>query len=286
MTEETPNSTNETPLQRQSIDQFISTYVGNNSAHRTFRLALANTKALAYVLAKGDSTVLRGFLTDAAEVKQRFKAGDFAMGVCGGPNTTTQIHIGVAITAKEIALIESEPGGFVSQALGLIYREVYRIFETYLIGLFEEIAIKDKRVLFTNQKITHEEVLRSHASDLQRLIIEERKAELTRLGFKGLEKTFDGIGLPIIPMSEPPPLAEQRWVRNRLILLSAIRNVIEHNRSIVNREFIDVIPHSVYGIGDQIVIDTTKLGDALCAAEWTIDNLNRRAVGKYGIDVV
>jgi len=55
MTEENPNSTTEIPLQRQSIDQLIFTYVGNNSAHRTFRLALANAKALAYVLAKGDS---------------------------------------------------------------------------------------------------------------------------------------------------------------------------------------------------------------------------------------
>ena len=85
-------------------------------------------------------------------------------------------------------------------------------------------------------------------------------------------------------MSEPPSLAEQRWVRNRLISLSAIRNVIEHNRSVVNREFIELVPNSPYAVGDRIVIDTTKLGDTLCAVEWTSDNLNPRAVAKFGID--
>lgn len=282
--EEKVNINSETPLQRQSMDQLLVTYVGTNAAHRSFRAALANAKALAYVLAKGNSTVLRGFLDDAAEVKRKFKEGHFAMGVCGGPNTTTSIHIGVAITSTEITLIEAEPGGFVSLALGLIYREVHRVFETYLLDLFEEIASKDKRVLFSNHKISHEDALRAVTpADLHRRIIEDRKAELSRIGFKGLEKTFDGMGLPIIPMLEPPPLPEQRWVQTRLILLSAIRNLIEHNRSVVNREFIDVVPNSPYPMDARIVIDTTLLGDTLCAVEWTADRLNRRAMDKFGL---
>jgi hypothetical protein len=272
------------PIVNTDISELVVAYIGQNDAHKSFRVALANAKALAFVLARGDSTVLRDFLTYAAEMRQKFAGPDFAFGVCGGPNTTTTIHLGVAITGTEINLIQAEEGGFKSQALGLIYREVHRVFETYLIDLFEEIARRDKRVLYSNQKISHEDALRaSDPVDLQRFIIENRKAELSRVGFEGLEKTFDNVGLPIITMLEPPPRAEQEEIRGRLIYLSAVRNVIEHNRSIVNQEFVDLVPTSRYRVGERIVIDTTELGDALRAVEWTVDRLNRRAIEKFGI---
>jgi hypothetical protein len=130
----------------------------------------------------------------------------------------------------------------------------------------------------------HEAALRAASpTELQHIIIDERKAELTRAGFAGLEKAFDGMGLPIVPMSEPP-IAEQLDVRRRLIFLSAIRNLIEHNRSVVNREFENLVPTSGYVAGDRIAMTVTELGDALSAAEWTADDLNRRAIEKFGID--
>ena len=139
-------------------------------------------------------------------------------------------------------------------------------------------------MLFTNQKITHEDALRAaDPAELQRLIIEERKAELTRAGFRRLEKTFEGMGLPIAPMLEPPPRAAQEDIRRRLILLSAVRNVIEHNRSRVNRGFLDLVPDSGYSIGNPITITVTELGDAFSAVEWTADQLNQRAIEKFGI---
>lgn len=263
----------------------LRAYIGSNAAHRSFRAALANAKALVFVLARPDSTVLQEFLARAEKAKQRGPGEDFAIGLAGGRSTAASLQAGVHLTGTEIALIDSELGGFVPQALGLVYREIHRVFETYLIDLFEEIATREKRVLSSSQKITHEAVLSAASlAELQKIIIEERKPELTHGGFDVLEKVFGGMGLPIIPMSEPPPLAEQEDIRGRLILLGAIRNLIEHNRSVVNREFQSLVPRSGYATGERISITLTELGDALSAVEWTADNLNRRAIKKFGVD--
>jgi hypothetical protein len=45
-----------------------------------------------------------------------------------------------------LQLIESQLGGVVSQALGLVYRELYRVFERYLVDLFDEIATRDTTI--------------------------------------------------------------------------------------------------------------------------------------------
>lgn len=84
-------------------------------------------------------------------------------------------------------------------------------------------------------------------------------------------------------MLEPPPRAEQEDIRRRLVLLSAIRNLIEHNRSVVNREFIELVPDSDYALGDRVEVTVTELGDALSAVEWTADGINQCAIKKFGI---
>jgi hypothetical protein len=269
------------------MEQFpglVIAYIGPNAAHRSLRAALANAKALAFVLVEKDSAVLRSFLAQAEEARRQSRDGNFALGMAGGRSTTTTVQLAIHLTGTEIALIDSEPGGFVAQALGLVYREVHRVFESYLISLFEEIALREKRVLFSNQKISHEEALRAaDAAELQRVILEQRKADLSRAGFNGLERTFTAIGLPIVLISESPQRPEQENVRRRLILLSAIRNVIEHNRSIINREFLTLVPNSPYAVGERIAISVTELGDALSAVEWAADDLNQRAVAKFGL---
>ena len=84
-------------------------------------------------------------------------------------------------------------------------------------------------------------------------------------------------------MTEPPSIAEQEDVDRRLRLLSAARNVIEHNRSVVNKEFAALVPDSPYKIGDRIAIREPELGDALSAVEWTADQLNRRAIKTFNL---
>lgn len=190
----------------------VTTYVGPNVSHQTFRAAIANAKAVAYILVKDKSKVLREFLEDTEETKKSSGTGQHAIGIAGG-GTNTTMQIGVHLTGDEVEIISAEPGGFAAQALGLVYREVYRSFETYLIDLFEEIARKDKRVLFSDKQISHEDALQANSQeDLLQFIIEKRKRSFTRGSLTDLEKQFDSMGLPLIAFEELPPIEEQNAV--------------------------------------------------------------------------
>ncbi|HLN26224.1 MAG TPA: hypothetical protein VK395_00610 [Gemmataceae bacterium] len=260
-------------------------YLGPNAAHREFRTALANAKALAFILAEDNTAVLRAFLDKAEQTKSKAGGPGYALGMAGGRSTTTTVQLAVHLTGNEIDLINAVPGGFISQALGLVYREVSRAFETYLVDLFGEIATRKKQVLFSGQTLTHQEALEAAGpAEIHRLVIERRKAELTRVGFAGLQKTYDNLNLPIVPTTGPEPAAESDDVRRRLVLMNAIRNVIEHNRAVVNADFLRLVPDSPWAEGQIIAITVTELGDALSAVEWAGNSLNGRAVDKYGID--
>jgi sugar phosphate isomerase/epimerase len=49
----------------------VTAYVGPNAAHRELRTALANAKAIAFILIEGDAKVLKAFLQHAEEIKRQ-----------------------------------------------------------------------------------------------------------------------------------------------------------------------------------------------------------------------
>ncbi len=261
--------------------EIVTAYVGPNSSHRTFRAGLANAKVLAFILGHKEQGPLKEFLEQTAEVKAKAQGGPFAMGL-GGRATSSTIQLGVHLTSNEIEIVAGAPGGFTAQGFGLVYREVYRVFESYLADLYEEIGVRQPRILYSSKTLTHEEALRANeARGVHGYILEARKSELTRLGFLGIERTFKDIGLALL---SPEPLTlEHQGVRARLLLLSAVRNVIEHNQSIVNDDFVRLIPESRWSIGERIVISSVEMGDALSAVEFTADGLNRRALEKFSL---
>lgn len=72
----------------------------------------------------------------------------------------------------------------------------------------------------------------------------------------------------------------------RLDAATAIRNILEHNSSIVNKEFLARVPDSSFEEGGRVEIGSPELGDLLSAARWTADHLNQRALSKYGLATV
>lgn len=258
------------------------TYIGPNSSHRGFRESLANAKALAFVLTRKDPSVLTALLDEAAEIREKSRDGTFAMGVAGRASETS-VQLAVHLTGDEIDLIQSV-GGFEAQLYGLIYREIYRAFETYLIGLFEEIARADPRVLYSGKHITHEAALRAaEGPGLVHAIVEQRLAGLTRGGLDALVDLFDSLNLTLFSPSDEVPQEEMDDVRRRLELGAALRNILEHNSGVVNREFLERVPHGRFELGQTVEIDLAMLGDLFSAVEAAADGLNRRAVAKYSL---
>lgn len=264
-------------------EELVTTYVGPNVSHRIFRTGIANAKAVAYILVKEKSKVLREFLAETEEAKKLSSDGKYAIGLAGG-GTKTTMQIGICLTGDEVDIVSAEPGGFSAQALGLVYREVYRSFETYLIELFEEIARQDKRVLYSDKQISHEDALRVDSQEeLLQNIIEKRKRAFTRGSLSDLEKQFNSMGLPVIPLKEPPSMEEQEAVLANLRTASAIRNVIEHNDGFVDAEFLSKIPGTSFQLGEKIVVSLLLLGEAFSSVQWAADQINKRAIEKFKI---
>jgi hypothetical protein len=261
--------------------ELFNAYVGPNASHQTFRLGMANAKALLFILVQDEEAPLRGFLADAAQRRAQAPGGVHAFGI-GGRVTPTSIQFAVHFTTTEIDLIAASTGGFQAQIFGLIYREVYRVFESYLADLYEEIGLVEPRILTSNQKLTYEEALAAAAGDgVHRFILSRCKQDLTRKGLEGIERAFLDFGLALLAMTPPAPMEEQIDVRKRLARLSAVRNIVEHNQSIVNAEFLRLVPDSPWPMGSRVAISWSEFGDAISAAEFTADDLNRRAVVKF-----
>jgi hypothetical protein len=269
------------PPARHRFPELVYAYIGENKAHRDFRAALINAKVLAYLLGKNDSALIKGFLAEAAEVQAKSPDGYYAFGIAGRAESKS-VQLGIHLRCNEIDLIEDKPGGFHAGAYGLVYREANRAFETFLIDLFAEIARAENRVLYSGQTLTHEEALRAATPEaLQEFILEQRRSELTRLGYQKIEKTFESIGLPVL--GDPPLNDEQKSVRDRLILMGAARNIMEHNSSVINSEFLSRATGTQYVAGQPFVVSSIELGDALSAVEHAADGLNRRAVDKFNL---
>lgn len=223
----------------------VEVYVGPNEAHRTFRTALANAKATAYIFSSADAAALRAFLDDVHEKKRQAGGGPIALSVVSARSTADALHLAVHIRGNEVDLINDDKAGFVSHMLGIVYREVHRVFETYLVELFAEIGARKQEVLYSGPKVPSRALLEAGSLvEVHRLVIEERKTELTHAGFSGLEKAYEGINLPIVPTSGPEPAEAREDVRRRLVVLNAVRNIMEHNRSVVNPKFLSLVPNS------------------------------------------
>ena len=269
----------------RAFPELGAAYIGANPAHRAFMKTLANTKALAYILAWKKPPPLKPLLDQAESARAASPDGTFSIGVAGRATETT-VQLAIHLTGNEIDLV-TEAGGFETQLYGLVYREAYRGLETYLVDLYDEIARSDHRVLYSTKKITHEDALRAmEGPGLVHAIVESRRGDLTRAGFDGLKSLYETLNLPLFAPREGSTQSEIENVASRLEAAAAIRNILEHNSAVVNNEFLKRVPDTSFEAGEQITIGLPELGDLLSAAEWTADSLNRRALAKYPITQV
>ena len=162
----------------------------------------------------------------------------------------------------------------------LLYVDLQRILESFLLDLYAEIARKDPRVLMSDRTVTFAEVLKTH--DMVELLLKKQLLALSHVDREGFEKQFDDMGLPIV-LSRETPQEEAEFLSREFLLLWGVRNVLQHNHGVINELFLTRGPASGYALGDRVVIDVPKLGRAFAAVEGIADALNKRAIVKYGL---
>ena len=262
-----------------SIDPVLyDAYFGANAAHIAFKREIVNAKVLFFQI-QGSREHLRAYFDEKVVQARRDAPASFSIGMVTEVLSPTQFR-GLNIPHNEAALVADDSSALEAQFHALLYADLQRIIESFLSDLFAEIARKDPRVLISNKTVTFGEVL--NADSVLNLLLEKQLASLSRLDREGFEKHFNDMGLPIVPSAGSPP-EEREFLLREFTLLWDLRNVLQHSHGVVDGEFLKKVRDSEYKSGDRVRIDVPRLGRAFAAVESIADDLNRRAIAKFGL---
>lgn len=253
-------------------------YIGANAAHRAFKREIVNAKVLFFQI-RGNREKLKGSFEEKINDARKKAPGSFSIGMVTEVFSQTQFRA-LNIPHNEADFLAQDYDSLETQFNALLYIDLQRILESFLLDLYAEIARKDHRVLTSNRTVTFKEVL--NTANLVDLLLEKQLISLSHSDREGFEKQFHDIGLPIIRVADSPPEAREFLVQE-FCLLWGVRNVLQHNHGVVNALFLKKLPNSGYKLGDQVAIDVPKLGRAFAAVESIGDDLNQRAMVKYGL---
>lgn len=253
-------------------------YIGPNSAHRAFKREIVNAKVLFFQI-QGNRQQLRASFEEKISDARKKTPGSFAIGMVTEVFSRTQFRT-LNIPHNEANLVVADYDSLEGQFYALMYVDLQRILESFLLDLYAEIARTDQRVLMSNKTVTFEEVLKTN--NMVELLLEKQMIALSHSDREGFEKQFQDMSLPIIRLADRPQ-DEQAFLVEEFSLLWAVRNLLQHNHGVVNGLFLKKLPGSSYKLGDRLVIDIPKLGRAFAAAESIGDDLNQRAIVKYGL---
>ncbi len=253
-------------------------YIGANAAHQTFKREIVNAKVLLFQI-RGARDQLRQNFEEKINNARKSATRSFSIGMVTEVFSRSKFRA-LNIPHNEADLVVKDYDSLETQFNALLYIDLQRILETYLLDLYAEIVRKKPRALISNRTVTFEEVLK--ATDLIELLLEKQLTSLSHSDRENFEKQFEDMGLPIVGR-ETSPQEGRDFLTNEFVLLWSVRNILQHSHGIVNALFLRKAHGSGYKLGDQIVIDTTKLGRAFVAVESIADDLNKRAIDKYAI---
>jgi hypothetical protein len=152
-------------------------------------------------------------------------------------------------------------------------------FLTYLADLMTLIYEKYPKKLPSNKQATYQFCIEHHlAGDLISALAEKTVMELTYQSLDDLAKHF-GEKLDVVLFTESTD-----FVNGGLCV--DIRNVITHNRGIVNRFFIQRNPQFADDLGKRVVLSEQETGEMLGTLGYCARQLDIRAIKKFGLETI
>jgi len=153
-------------------------------------------------------------------------------------------------------------------------------FLVYLTDLLTLIFTSEPNILKSNEKVSMEFVVdHLRAGDLISAIVEKKVTELSYQGMEDLYRFFDErLKLPLC--MKPDDF-------KRVGLLNDIRNIITHNRGIVNQIFKQKQPDHPAELGSQIVFkDHSEVGELIGSLVYLARYLDARAAAKFKLPTI
>ncbi len=152
-------------------------------------------------------------------------------------------------------------------------------FLTYLADLMTLIYEKYPKKLPSNKQTTYRFCIEHHmAGDLISALAEETVMELTHQSLNALARYFKK-NLDLVLFTKDAHLANAG-------LCVDIRNVITHNRGIVNRFFIQRNPRFADDLGKRVVLGAGDREEMLSTLGYCARQLDLRAIKKFGLETI
>jgi len=167
-----------------------------------------------------------------------------------------------------------------SAVLGeMIFCRGVNSFLTYLADLMTLIYEKYPKKLSSNKQTTYRFCIEHHlAGDLISALAEKTVMELTHQSLDVLVEYFKK-NLDLVLFTKDARLANAK-------LCVDIRNVITHNRGIVNRFFIQRNPRFADDLGKRVVLSEEERREMLSTLGYCARQLDVRAIKKFGLEAI
>lgn len=207
------------------------------------------------------------------EREGRPETEDFGLSVVTKGTSRTQFKA-LTVTRNDIDMFLEDDDRSLAHMYGKLYTDIHRVFTEFTLNLFDEIASIEPRVLLTNyanRKLSFREAL--EADSALEAVILSTPTTLSHGSLADRTKAFEQLGLPF---------RKDQGLLNSLHLMEATRNVIEHNDGRVNELFVARTGSSI-PLGEMVPLDPEILTAAFGTVEWIGDDLNVRAVEKFGL---
>lgn len=150
-------------------------------------------------------------------------------------------------------------------------------FQKYLADLIRAVLRSRPVMLSTSQhSISLEELLKySTIEDLVRDVIERKVNSLSYDGFAELYDWCSGRGIPL-QLSESDRFA--------VVELIATRNVIAHNRGLVDERYVRTVGSSRFPIGKTRTVEISEVLDGLALLHRVVFETDTATIQKFGLD--
>ena len=161
----------------------------------------------------------------------------------------------------------------------MVYCREVNSFLTYLADLMTLIYGKYPKKLPSNKQTSYRFAIERHlAGDLISALAEETVRELTHQNLGDLEEHFRK-KLDLV-------LFTKENDRAQAALSIDLRNIITHNRGIVNRFFVQRNPRFADALGKRVVLGEEESREMLGALGFCARQLDLRAIGKFGLKTI
>lgn len=181
-------------------------------------------------------------------------------------------------------LMQTKPGNRLKKLrqhsqefIEMIYSRQVDNFQTYIVNLVREILKVKPNILHNNHpSISIAQLLEVESKDaLISEVIESKVSSLANKGFENIEEWCIASGIP---------LTVDRDLKGKLKEFIATRNIIVHNRCIVDEKYLRVVPYSKYEKGSLRKLDVDDLYDAINIFSEIVTHTDKKSIEKFNLE--